>query len=115
MPRPQLPQNSQRATLQWVSDTELSITWEDGHQSIYSLAYVRRACPCARCKAWPQKDPQGLPILPAQHLESIHVTSVNPIGRYAIQFVWSDGHQTGYYPYVYLRKICPCTKCRPGA
>ncbi len=112
MARPFLPRNSLRATLQWVSDWELGISWDDGHQSVYSLAYLRRACPCARCKAWPQKDEQGLPILPAERLQNIRALAVNPVGRYAVQFVWSDGHQTGYYPYEYLRKICLCETCR---
>ena len=111
MTRLDLPKNSQRATLHWVSDLELGITWADGHESVYPLAYLRRACPCARCKAWPQKDPQGFPVMPAERLKNIQAMAVNPVGRYAVQFVWSDGHQTGYYPYEYLRKICPCAAC----
>ncbi|OGF57209.1 MAG: hypothetical protein A2Z21_02080 [Candidatus Fraserbacteria bacterium RBG_16_55_9] len=110
MQRPDLPKNSQRATLHWVSDAELGITWADGHESVYSLAHLRKACPCARCKAWPSKDDQGFPIWPVER--DLHATAVNPVGRYAIQFVWSDGHQTGYYPYDYLRKLCPCAGCQ---
>ena len=112
MAQPTLPTNSQRATLHWGSDSELGITWNDGHESRYSLAYLRRACPCARCKAWPQKDEQGFPVMPIERLHALRVTAVHPVGRYAVQFVWSDGHQTGYYPYDYLRKICPCAECR---
>lgn len=112
MERPELPQNSRRATLEWASDSRLRITWEDGHESLYSLAYLRKACPCARCRAWPKRDEQGLPQLPEKRLAQIDVTAVYPVGRYAVQFVWNDGHRTGYYPYDYLRKMCPCQACR---
>ena len=28
------------------------------------------------------------------------------VGRYALQFLWSDAHQTGIYPYDLLRRLC---------
>ncbi len=112
MTRPELPQNSRRATLAWTDDGQLMITWDDGHESVYTLAYLRRACPCARCRAWPHRDEHDLPLLPQHKLDNIEVNDVNPIGRYAVHFVWNDGHQTGYYPYRYLRKICPCEACQ---
>jgi DUF971 family protein len=27
------------------------------------------------------------------------------VGRYALQFVWSDGHSTGIYSFEYLRDV----------
>jgi DUF971 family protein len=27
------------------------------------------------------------------------------IGRYAVQFLWSDAHETGIYPFRYLREL----------
>ena len=33
------------------------------------------------------------------------------VGRYAIQFTWSDGHSTGIYSFETLREICPCPQC----
>jgi DUF971 family protein len=38
---------------------------------------------------------------------------VAPVGNYALQFVWSDGHETGIYTFEYLRKLCPCSQCLP--
>jgi DUF971 family protein len=40
--------------------------------------------------------------------------SVAPVGNYALQFGWSDGHDTGIYTFDYLRKLCPCLRCLPG-
>jgi DUF971 family protein len=28
------------------------------------------------------------------------------VGKYAVQFLWSDGHYTGIYPYDMLRTLC---------
>ena len=40
------------------------------------------------------------------------MTEVKPVGRYAINFVWSDGHDSGIYSYTFLREACPCVTCR---
>jgi DUF971 family protein len=36
---------------------------------------------------------------------------IRPIGNYAIEFHWRDGHSTGIYTYDYLRSLCPCSEC----
>jgi DUF971 family protein len=28
------------------------------------------------------------------------------VGRYALNFRWSDGHETGIYSFQYLRDLC---------
>jgi DUF971 family protein len=38
---------------------------------------------------------------------------VQPVGRYALQFSWSDGHDTGIYSYALLRRLCQCDVCQP--
>ena len=37
--------------------------------------------------------------------------SVQPVGRYAIQFNWLDGHSGGIYSWEYLRRVCQCKEC----
>ena len=32
--------------------------------------------------------------------------SVSIVGRYALNFRWSDGHETGIYSFRYLRELC---------
>ena len=43
---------------------------------------------------------------------SIKMTNVEPVGNYAVQIFWNDGHSTGIYSYDHLRKICPCAVCK---
>ena len=35
--------------------------------------------------------------------------AADPIGRYAIQFMWSDGHSTGLYTFDHLRGLADGT------
>ena len=30
------------------------------------------------------------------------------VGNYAVQFLWSDGHYTGIYPFDMIRRVFPC-------
>jgi DUF971 family protein len=39
---------------------------------------------------------------------------VVPVGRYALAFEFSDGHQTGIYHFDLLRQLCECESCRGG-
>jgi DUF971 family protein len=35
----------------------------------------------------------------------VHPTAIHYVGRYALQFMWSDGHSTGIYTWELLREI----------
>ena len=37
--------------------------------------------------------------------QNLTAIGVYPVGRYALQILWSDGHATGLYGYDYLRVI----------
>ena len=34
------------------------------------------------------------------------IADLNIVGRYALNFRWSDGHETGIYSFKYLRELC---------
>ena len=34
------------------------------------------------------------------------IDDVSVVGRYALNFRWSDGHETGIYSFQYLRDLC---------
>jgi DUF971 family protein len=88
-----------------VIGSELAICWNDGTESFIDLERMRRACPCAGCGGEP--DVLGRVIRPdvSYSPSSFGVRKFEVIGGYAVQPVWTDGHQTGIYPFGYLRKL----------
>jgi DUF971 family protein len=92
-----------------VGDSELLISWEDGHRSLYLLNFLRLNCPCASCRdEWTGKRLITLDRIPAD----IKISNTEAVGRYAYRFKWSDGHQTGIYSFDFLRGLCPCEICQ---
>ena len=91
--------------IQVIGD-ELAIKWDDGGESFVTLEKLRRACPCAGCKG--EVDALGnlhkgpdMPLTPA----AFTIVRVLPVGSYAVQPVWADGHATGLFAYDYLRRV----------
>lgn len=37
---------------------------------------------------------------------NVKLTGVEPVGRYALKLVYSDGHDSGLYTWDYLRELC---------
>ena len=84
-------------------DSTLRITWGDEKQCSYEAAELRRSCPCAQCvNEW-----TGERVLKPETIsEEIEIRDLSLVGRYAINFRWSDGHETGIYSFRYLRELC---------
>lgn len=80
----------------------LGIHWGDGEEAVYWPLDLRLACPCAGCV----DEMTGRPLLdPASVPDSVFPVRIQHVGRYALQFFWSDGHDTGLYTYAYLREL----------
>lgn len=86
----------------------LRITWGDGHESTYQPRDLRLHCPCAGCvdERTGRRMLTGAMIPP-----DVYPTAIHYVGRYALQFVWSDGHDTGIYAYDLMRSLCGCDAC----
>lgn len=99
---------------------ELRIRWQDGHESAYPFDLLRKECPCALCNDLRSKTSASagptLTVLsgPVTKTGEVQVNEVSPVGRYALGFAWSDGHDSGIYAFDYLRALCPCQGCRDG-
>ena len=100
----------------------LEIEWKDGHRSRWTFAWLRQACPCATCHEERDADGRkpGVPKAKAAALLPLYQAparpeSSQPVGNYAITFKWNDGHASGIYSWEYLRRHCPCEKCRAAA
>ena len=89
----------------------IQIFWADDHKSVYEISYLRRKCPCAVCRENQPRTPDGGVELPSFAQKPIEILETKQVGRYAIQFNFSDGHDTGIYSYDHLRKICACQEC----
>ena len=86
----------------------LSITWEDGHSTVYPARALRLACRCAACV----EEISGKPLLdPATVPDRVQARAIRVVGQYAINIDWSDGHSTGIYRFADLRRDCPCETC----
>lgn len=80
----------------------LRIEWPDGDSHEFPPRLLRILCPCAGCV----DERTGERILdPSMVAEEVAPLAIHWVGRYALQFVWSDGHRTGIYPFEFLWRI----------
>ncbi|MFA5495332.1 MAG: gamma-butyrobetaine hydroxylase-like domain-containing protein [Porticoccaceae bacterium] len=76
----------------------LTLQWSAREIQRVSHARLRGACPCAKCRA---ARLQGhIPLVEG----GVRLEAINPMG-YGVQLVFSDGHDRGIYPWVYLRSL----------
>jgi DUF971 family protein len=99
--------------------TGVEIEWKDGHSSSWTFTWLRNACPCATCYDDREKTgrPAGVPkpkekTLLVMYEAPVKPVEITPVGKYALKFKWSDGHESGIYSWEYLRRICQCVPCR---
>jgi len=88
-----------------LSEQRLVIDWKDGTRSEFGFGELRRVCPCAACRT--EREQQGknpLRILKADPT-GVRVVNARLVGHYAIQFEWSDGHNTGIFDFRFLRGL----------
>jgi DUF971 family protein len=84
------------------SDSEISINWSDDTETIFNAADLRRKCPCAGCiNEW-----TGEKILKTDSIQDdLSFSKISIVGRYALNFHFSDGHDTGIYSFQYLKEL----------
>ena len=89
-------------TIEIFPNGEVGIVWDDGREDFHGARALRLACPCAQCvdelTGEKRLDPARVPT-------ALRVLHWAAIGRYAVQFRWSDGHDTGLFTFQYLRGL----------
>lgn len=80
------------------SDKQVIVQWSATETQVLSHQRLRGACPCAKCRA---ARIQGLISLVNADVELV---AMNPMG-YGLQMAFSDGHDRGIYPWIYLRDL----------
>ena len=87
----------------------MRVTWQDGHESVYALRWLRANCPCVECKGGhgSMGTPANLDLMRNPPPSDVFIEKIVLVGSYALQFQWSDGHDTGIYTWAYLRGCDP--------
>jgi DUF971 family protein len=77
----------------------MEIRWQDGTLQKLGNGFLRTNCQCASCKA-SRHNGGMLSVAP-----NVRIVDIIQVGSYAVQLVFSDGHQRGIFPWAYLRNL----------
>lgn len=96
-------------SLRIAEDRFLEIEWSDRETRRVSFVQLRNACPCASCKeknkAEKKKSPNLLPVLSQAEARPLKISSMRPVGNYAYNIDFSDGHRSGLFTIELLREL----------
>jgi prepilin-type processing-associated H-X9-DG protein len=79
--------------------SRLRLAWPNGERAEVLAQHLREACRCAWCTR-ARVDGNF-----AASFEGIAIDRLTPIGDYAINVAFSDGHARGIYPWPYLQLL----------
>lgn len=79
----------------------LELRYPGGEHYQLSCEYLRVYSPSAEVRG----HGEGQEVLQVGKI-NVAVTAIQPVGNYAIQLVFSDGHDTGLYSWDYLHELC---------
>jgi DUF971 family protein len=79
---------------------ELELCWDNGASLRLSCEFLRVHSPSAEVKG----HGPGQEVLQVGKRD-VNITAINPVGNYALQLVFDDGHDTGIYSWGYLREL----------
>jgi len=82
-----------------LEGTRLAIRWSDGTRRVYDVAALRRDCPCAACNT-ARGNAETSDSAPP-----VTIIAMHPVGNYAYNIRFSDGHDTGIYTLELLREL----------
>ena len=86
---------------------ELELSYARGESFRLSCEYLRVYSPSAEVKG----HGPGQEVLQTGKL-NVAITAIRPVGNYALQLVFDDGHDTGLYSWDYLYQLCTEQKDR---
>lgn len=90
-------------TVEPNNDTSLRLGWSDGRAFVVPYLELRYLCPCASCV----DEHSGQRMIRREDVDpAVRPRNVRLVGRYALQFDWSDRHETGMYGFDRLREAC---------
>ena len=79
--------------------TQIAVTWDNGSIAVLPAATLRlHARDAATVRKMVSREDEPVAA-------NLTITSVEPIGNYAIRLAFSDGHDRGIFPWPYLAEI----------
>jgi prepilin-type processing-associated H-X9-DG protein len=79
----------------------LRFVWPGGRQAEIGAGRLRAACRCAWCTR-ARLDESFAASSDAASFDGVTIERLNPIGGYAVNIAFSDGHARGVYPWTFL-------------
>lgn len=90
---------------------QILIHWSDDSNSHYTAELLRQRCPCATCREKRsatdsgQARPMSLPVLSMSEAQPLRIEGMRPVGNYAYNIAFSDGHDSGIFTFDFLREL----------
>jgi len=83
-------------------DHALVIQWSNGQRRRYEPSQLRLQCPCATCISEHEKTTDSSP---PSAVVPVTISQMHPLGNYAYNIQFSDGHGTGIFTLELLLKL----------
>jgi DUF971 family protein len=92
------------------ADAAIVIQWSDGACLRYTASQLRAQCPCATCREKHAAEskaskPLTLPVLSMAEAQPLAISGMQPVGNYAYNIAFSDGHDSGIFTFDFLREL----------
>ncbi len=80
----------------------LEVTWPEGRIDRFPYRFLRSECPCASCR----NEWTGERIVREDSIRTdLKLEGMEPVGTYAVQLAWNDGHSSGLFTWDLLRRL----------
>ena len=102
--------NPRPVKLELVEEHYLQIAWSDGQTRRYSYREIIENCPCASCREKRAGEEEKaaddlLPVIKAEEMQPLKLTTVEPVGSYAYSIYFNSGCRNGIYTFEKLREL----------
>jgi len=84
-------------------DRHFCFLYDEGESYLLPYFQLRFFCPCASCV----DEMTGKRVLKESSIpKDVSPKKVSPVGRYAIQILWSDTHSSGIFHFDRIYELC---------
>lgn len=84
---------------------EVAILWEDGSESFFPMAFLRKRSPSAETRGEVDVLGNRYGGHGPTEFQGVTVTGWEFVGGYGVRFLFSDGHGSGIYSFQYLKEL----------